>query len=461
MALVNPVMRESAPLDVFGVVLSHVQDVESLRSFILVCSSWRPLAWPYLFRRVVYRPAVPSRTFKHLMAFLSTLPQPGRFLRSVTVDGLTRDGERRLELTIDEIVGQLAQLPTVTHLTLTNLQLVHPTSAVASHLGTDLPTSSRRTMKELRIQECVIMRNMMPTRHLLSHFERVDALILKHVVVESPSRGQLGLVILPPLEMQLQSVSVNGVFGNSDVLNRLFDGFSAQSRPSPLTFAIALRGLGDRAPLNAIVRPLKQHICTLSVNVLGLTCNLKWLVEGLPGNSPSLKPSDIQRERPDRLQLYQYPSLKTLVLYSTTSSLLRRESATVLYAGILANNWMLLSQAPIQTLRHVELRFQRYGAHWRDTIDELSAIDDMDPSIIRWETVDAGVLARFPYLESFTCVLCDGGFMEQWGPFKSLAAPPRSVHPQQVEFDDYVAFLKDVFPRLHAAGRLRFRMSDV
>ena len=456
MALVNPVMRERAPLDVFGVVLSHVQDVESLRSCTLVCSSWRPLAWPYLFRRVVYRPAVPSRTFKHLMAFLSTLPQPGRFLRSVTVDGLTRDGERRLEMTIDEIVGQLAQLPTVTHLTLTNLRLVHPTSAVASHLGSDLPTSPRRiSMKELRIQECII------TRNTLSHFERVDALTLKHVFVDSPSTGQLGLVNLPPLEMQLQSVSVNGVFGNSDVLNRLFDGFSAQSRPSPLTFAIALRGLGDRAPLNAIVRPLKQHICTLSVNVLGLTCNLKWLVEGLPGNSPSLKPSDIQRERPDRLQLYQYPSLKTLVLYSTTSSLLRRESATVLYAGILANNWMLLSQAPIQTLRHVELRFQRYGAHWRDTIDELSAIDDMDPSIIRWETVDAGVLARFPYLESFTCVLCDGGFMEQWGPFKSLAPPPRSIHPQQVEFDDYVAFLKDVFPRLYAAGRLHFRMSGV
>ncbi len=108
-AAVGPI-HERVPLDVIEVVLSHLDDVNTLRSCALVCSSFLPLARPYLFRGVVYRPAVPSRTFKDLLAFLATLPEPSGFLRAVTVDGTTRDGQRKLELSIKEIAGALAQL---------------------------------------------------------------------------------------------------------------------------------------------------------------------------------------------------------------------------------------------------------------------------------------------------------------------------------------------------------------
>ena len=182
-------INERIPLDVYEVVLSHVQHVDTLRSCALVCSSWHPLARPYLFQSVVYHPAVPDQTFKDLLAFLSTMPQPSRFLRSVTVDGLSRDGERRLELSIDEIVGQLAQLPTVTHITLTALHLTR--SAAITALGPDPTSPAQRCLATttLGIEECVFMRGVVPFRQLLSHFERIDALVLRHIVFEFPYRA--------------------------------------------------------------------------------------------------------------------------------------------------------------------------------------------------------------------------------------------------------------------------------
>ena len=59
------------PIDVFIVVLSYVNGVDTLRSCALVCSSWHLHIRPYLFRQIVYRPAIPSRTFKDLEVFLS------------------------------------------------------------------------------------------------------------------------------------------------------------------------------------------------------------------------------------------------------------------------------------------------------------------------------------------------------------------------------------------------------
>ncbi|RPD55222.1 hypothetical protein L226DRAFT_616362 [Lentinus tigrinus ALCF2SS1-7] len=456
------------PLDVFDVVLSHVHDADDLRSCALVCGAWRPLARPYLFRGVVYRPAVPSRTFKDLVAFLSTLPEPGRFLRSVVVDGRSRDGERQLELDVDEILGQLAQLPTVTHITLTALRLSHPIPGTVASTPLDLSLAPKpsRAVKEVKIQECHFIRDVRPFRRILSSFGRIDALVLQHVFFESMVRAQPELAELPPLELELGTVFVSAVTGFTHVLEKMFGGFQRDAQPqsSPLSFAMALRG-GTlyRATMIDIVRPLKKYVHTLSMNVLGFTCDLKWIIKEQVNSSP-LKRSDVRvpKDWADGFHLEEYSSLDTLVLYSTTTSLLRREAATLLYSGILANNWRLLTQTPPQNLRHVELRFQRYGPHWRDTIDELWAIDDLEPALVRWETVDAGMLVRFPYLESFTCVLCDGGFVEQWGPFgKELAATPRSAHSRQAEFDDYVTFLQDAFPRLHAAGRLHFRMSDV
>ncbi|KAI0708724.1 hypothetical protein C8T65DRAFT_208760 [Cerioporus squamosus] len=304
----------------------------------------------------------------------------------------------------------------------------------------------------VRIQDCVILRDVMPFRHFLSQFGRIDALVLKRVVVES---NRIQLAVRPPVEVELRSVFVSAVTGSNHLLRRMFDDFHAQS--SALSISIVPRGGElDRFALKDLLSPFTL-VHTLSVNVLSLTCSLKWIVEG-QSNSPSLKQSDVSSEW-IQMDLLRFSSLDTLVLYSTTTSLVHRETATLLYAGILANNWRLLSNAPT-SLRRIELRFQRYGPHWRDTIDELWAIDDLEPSLARWETVDAGTLARFPDLESFTCVLCDGGFVKQWGPIEGPSVTPKSVHSRHVEFEDYVAFLRDVFPRLHAAGRLRFRLSD-
>lgn len=332
--------------------------------------------------------------------------------------------------------------------------MTHPVAAVAPY-PTPAPKPTR-AVEMVKIQDCIIIRDAVPFRHFLSQFGRIESLVLKLVVVHltpSPSR----MMALPPIEVQLGSLSVSDVIGPNEVLETMFDGFKAQA--SHLSISVVPNpGRADRDGLNDLLSPFTL-VHTLSVNVLNLSCSLKWFIEG-HGNSPPPNLKHVVLQGWYRPDLTTFSSLHTLVLYYTTTSMVQGKFATLLYAGILETNWRLLSNAPT-SLRHIELRLQRYGPHWRDTIDELWAIDDMEPSHVLWEVVDAGTLTRFPELESFTCVLCDGGFIEQWGPIKELSAIPRSIHSRQVEFDDYVAFLRDVFPRLHAAGRLRFKMSDV
>ncbi|KAI0708728.1 hypothetical protein C8T65DRAFT_649865 [Cerioporus squamosus] len=447
--------NERVPLDVLDVVLSHLQDVNTLRSCALVCSSWLPLTRPYLFRGVAYRPAIPSRTLKDLLAFLSRLPQSGRFVRSVTVNGATRNRARpRHELSVEEIAAALAQIPTATHITVRALQLTHPIPAIALDHSPSLHPS--RSVEMVKIHDCIILQDALPFRGFLSRFACIDAIVLKDILVEATGQP----VELPPVEVQLRCVFVRAVtvcgIGDSSVLRNMLDGLEAPSLS--LSVSIAPRsGFLERIALNELLGPITQ-VHTLSVNVLSSSGSINWIIED-QRRYPPLRHSDVPREWV-MLDLSRFSSLHTLVLYSTTTISMYRESATLLYAAILANNWRLLSNAPT-SLRHIELRFQRYGPHSPETIDELRAIDVLEPSLVRWEAVDVGTLARFPDLESFTCVLCGGGFMEQWGPMKGLRATAKSGYSQRAEFDDYVALLRDVLPQLHAAGRLQFRMSDV
>ncbi|TFK90455.1 hypothetical protein K466DRAFT_384556 [Polyporus arcularius HHB13444] len=451
----DPAINQRVPLDIFDVVISHLQDVATMRSCALVCGSWNYLTRPYLFRGVVCRPAVPSRTFKNLLAFLSTLPNSGNFLRSVTIDGRTRNkARRRLELSVEEIARSLAQFPTATHITLRRMRLAYylPSNRVDPYPL--LHTS--RSVEMLKIQDCIVLQDAIPFRRFLSYFVRIDALVLKDVLVESTDHP----AELPSVEVQIRSILVCAVTasGGSGVLTNLFHGFEAPS--SPLSLALSPRtGVLERLAQNDILSHFK-FIRTLSVNVLSLSGSLNRIIED-QRRFPPLRHWDVPKEWVSAELCRRFSSIQTLVIYSTTTSSIHREPATLLYAAILANNWRLLSNAPT-SLRHIELRFQRYGPHSRDTIEELRAIEEMKgPSPIRWGAVDAGTLARFPELESFTCVLCDGGFMDQWGPIEGLSATPRSVFSRQTEFDDYVVFLKDVLPRLQDEGRLQFRMSDV
>ncbi len=448
-------INERVPLDVFDVVISYLQDVDALRSCALVCGSWNSLTRPYLFRRVVCRPAVPSRTFKNLLAFLSTLPQSGNFLRSVTIDGRTRNRAiPRLELSVEVIAQVLAQLPKIARITARAMRLTFSVPEVGL-ISYPSPHTSR-SIEMLTIQDCTILQGAIPLRRFLSYFGRIDALVIKDVLVDSMEHP----AELPSVAVQIRSVFVSAVTASGDVrvLRNLFHGFPFSSS-SPLTVSLAPRtGLLERIALNDILSPFKL-VSTLSVNVLSLSGSLNWIIED-QRRYPPLRHCDVPKEWASADLSSKFPSIHTLVLYSTTTSSIHRESATLLYAAILANNWRLLSNAPT-SLRHIELRFQRYGPHSRDTIEELRAIEELQPSLVRWEAVDAGTLARFPELDSFSCVLCDGGFMEQWGPIEGLSATPPSVFSRQTEFDDYVVFLKDVLPLLQDEGRLHFRMSDV
>ncbi|KAI0708727.1 hypothetical protein C8T65DRAFT_649864 [Cerioporus squamosus] len=102
--------------------------------------------------------------------------------------------------------------------------------------------------------------------------------------------------------------------------------------------------------------------------------------------------------------------------------------------------------------------------HNRALIYQRRAAQAAAPPRTRWSTFDEGTLARFPSLEAFTCVICDGGFVDQYGPFVGQGVqmvPQAPSCSRQQEFDGFVELLKGVLPRLHERGLLRFRMSDI
>ena len=85
------------------------------------------------------------------------------------------------------------------------------------------------------------------------------------------------------------------------------------------------------------------------------------------------------------------------------------------------------------------------------------ALVDLSPEF--WPRFEEAVL-EFKDLETFTCVLGDGGFMREWRAFLPQAATQPPPHTLQ-EYDDYVEFLTRALPNLHNSGLLRFEKAEL
>ncbi|TFK90463.1 hypothetical protein K466DRAFT_563520 [Polyporus arcularius HHB13444] len=323
----------------------------------------------------------------------------------------------------------------------------------------------RRQLQVLSVHSCLV-ETLTPLYRLLASIANIETFAVHDLIL-------LNSITLPPvpLNTQISAIHVDGSFPQGGRFWASLRHRLPSTSAAGLSVTTRLIG-GWRAvtSLQEVLTAFGTDVQSVSINVLARSCDIRSLVPR-PGSVISVPRTSIQEPvfpsfefidaTPINLDL-QLLSIRTVVLYFTTTCTRTGRDATTLYALLLENNWRILSNAPA-TITNIELRFQRYGPHVRSVLDDMRAINDPVVSRrARWSTLDEGTLARFPHLEAFLCVLCDGGFLEQYGPFQG--AEPVALGPscsRQQEFDDYVELLKGVLPQMHERGILQFKMSDV
>ncbi|KAI0738295.1 hypothetical protein C8Q80DRAFT_1275813 [Daedaleopsis nitida] len=336
----------------------------------------------------------------------------------------------------------LASLPNVTQV---GFELVVFTLRAEDSITTPLSSLHRRTIDSFTLRRCIV-KDDHSFYQLFPAIKRIATLTLDHVrCMESPVRYPT----FPDDFLQIDAIHMTGLLTRAiEPLKGFFRNCRSHT-PLRLSLSITSHHEDDMRE-GTFLAALKNDVTSLSANVLGAICTLEWMADGLP---PGFEPGV-----PPRVDLTGCTALTHLVLFFTTTNAMRGHAATRVYTRIFGANAMLLLRAPT-SLRRIELRFQRRGPYVRHSVGELRAIDD-SPGCL-WKKLDTRIVERFPRLEELVCVLCDEqGFLEQ---FQSLGGKAQHVSGQysrQVEFDDYVGWLKTAFPRLHERGLLRFEMSS-
>ena len=452
--------RDPLPLELIILVLHHLKgDTLTLRACSFVCPIWKALAHPLLFREVV------TDDFPQL---LTTNPAIGQYVRCLTFCG----GHQGTDLW-----DALEQLPQLTELHVWrgsfwfSCELEDPQAAVEDR---SMRPRTSPSLQLLSIKEC-IFDTAISLYKLLTHLGRVDTLVLQDVhFVDIPSESELP----PQLHVRVRAIRMHPARDPPQFWPFLRRCFA----PVPLQTGIGNADVDDSAGLSLSTSLntassiflegfSNQNVRSVSINVLRATCSPTHLVLGTIG----LDNNTIYNSCPP-VPLKDFAStLRKIVLYFTTTSTTTGRSATFLYTRMLKNNWEILKSAP-NTLTHIELCFQRFGLHMRYVLNDLRAIHnsvgDMDPEMdpdldrrdIRWRTIDKGTVKRFPALEAFTCVLCDGGFVDENGPFHDAEVdneplPDNIGLRRQREYDDHVELLQGLLWRLDEKGLLRFKMS--
>ncbi|RDX46367.1 hypothetical protein OH76DRAFT_888182 [Lentinus brumalis] len=451
------------PPEILDAVLSHVEgDITTLRTCTLVCASWAALARPYLFKKVACRPAVPTRTWDDFFEFLATSPDVARYIRWFTVDGGTPSSRVIMSnVQTERVLEVLERLPLLVGLYITKVVFPRPHADNAVERAAKTPSARRRQLQVLSIHSCPFL-TLVPLYRLLASIAHIETFAVHDPIL-------ICSFDLPPesLDTDIRAIHVEGTFARAgqfwaSLRHRLPSG----SAPGLSVVTRLIGGWRAVASLQELLAAFGTDIQSVSVNVLGASCELRSVVRPSIVAAPPTSidetvtiPSSDFLAFPLTLNM-QFLSIQTLVLYFTTASMRMGGDATTLYTRLLENNWRVLFNAPT-SITHIELRFQRYGPHLRSALDDVRGV--IDPAVEWWwSKLDESTLARFSDLEAFICVLCDGGFVEQYGPFED--AEPVASGPscsRQQEFDDYVELLKGVLPRLHERGILRFRMSDV
>ncbi|RPD55221.1 hypothetical protein L226DRAFT_616361 [Lentinus tigrinus ALCF2SS1-7] len=466
--------------ELLGLVLSHMDgDIATLKVCSLVCPTWASQARRVLFREVVVRPAMPSRTWTDFFQLLSASPEVARYIRRLMLCGHDPKGEQR-QVQTGHLSEALERLPSLTELFTKNGMFAsfRRNSKGVSGTGMTALSAPERPLqlRLLSLENCEV-RDFAPLHQLFTHLGKVETLVLHQIKVDvchldlpSPLAeilmrhqamvGAIQPALPPPLAVRVGTIQTDRVRAPVSSIQSLqgFYQFLRRSFSPPAAgLSVSTRLVDGPGELLKMLNTFDRDVRSVSINVLLGSCDPDDIVVGTVESKYHYLPY---------FSFASHTSIRELVLYFTTTSVMAGRHAVDLYKRILANNWSVLSNAPT-SLTHIELRFQRCGLHMRYVLDDLRVLygPGADPGEVGWRTVDEGTLQRFPRLEAFTCVLCDEGFFaNQSMPFEDAETVAQvlgsSVRRRQQEFDDYAALLQGLLPRLHERGLLRFRMSE-
>ncbi|KAI0750387.1 hypothetical protein C8Q74DRAFT_364774 [Fomes fomentarius] len=260
----------------------------------------------------------------------------------------------------------------------------------------------------------------------------------------------------------IKSISLCGI-GSSPTTADALCALKVYLAPSNLSVTLAIASFPDAAVFQQFIDIVGTRIGVLSLNPLGgmfpLTTAAKapFIENGatIPEVTVSTAPCS---------------SLIHLVLFFTASGAIDKDTCFIMYWSVLSM-WSNILQHTPPGVRHLTLRFQRYGPHTKETMRALEVLGEPDPhsadDLTRgwFKRIEESLLGRLPDLESVTCVLFDGGYTKDWknllaeagigGPLEGISGEKESGGGDD-GYDDYVAFLIKAFPRLDAQGLLRF-----
>ncbi|RPD55218.1 hypothetical protein L226DRAFT_257525 [Lentinus tigrinus ALCF2SS1-7] len=437
--------------ELIGLVLSHTHgDIATLKACSLVCSAWASEARRVLLRKVVVRPAMPSHTWNDFFQLLSASHEVAGYIRRLTFCGPDKIAEQQAQT--DHLSEALERLPSLTELCIKN--------------GMFGPFE--RSSKAVSGADCQV-NDLAPFHQLFTHFDKVETLVLHGMMAdvcqlerlprlaEGPMRQYVRVRVIPP-ELPpplavcvgtIQADRVRVVLPSNKHRKEFYQFLRRSFSPPAAGLSVSTRLVEGPDELSELLDAFDRDVRSVSINVLLISCDLDNIVAGRVKSGWN---------RRFYISFKSFTSIRELVLYFTTTSVMVGRHAVRLYRRNLANNWSVLSNAP-RSLTNIELRFQRYGLHMPHVLDDLRVLEGV------WGAVDERTIQRFPHLEAFTCILCDEGFIDHFSPFKYgepfVPAPESSVTSRQQEFDDYAALLRGFLPRLHERGLLRFEMSDV
>ncbi|KAI0750383.1 hypothetical protein C8Q74DRAFT_1309698, partial [Fomes fomentarius] len=353
------------PGDILHGIFDLVDDTPTIRACTLVSHTWSSFSQPHLLRNIVC-PIRSNSSLHELLDFLDTRPDvTATSVRSLKVSGPAR--EPYVELEVQDLLAILEKLPQLERLAL----------------------------------ECLTLSSSRP------HLEPASA---------STSRPQI------------KSISLCGI-GSGPTTADALCALKAYLAPSNLSVTLAIASFPDVAVFQQFIDIVGTRVGVLSLNPLGgmlpptMAADGKTPVDGNDDDSPEGTTPEVT------ISTAPCSSLVHLVLFFTASGAAMddNDACFIMYWSLL---WMWFNavQHTPPSIRHLTLRFQRYGPHTKETIRALEALRE-PPNPRSWvnlspewfKGIEECVLSRLPDLESVTCVLFDGGYTKDWKNFLAEA----------------------------------------
>ncbi|KAI0750386.1 hypothetical protein C8Q74DRAFT_1309735, partial [Fomes fomentarius] len=275
---------------------------------------------------------------------------------------------------------------------------------------------AREPYVELEVQDLLAIVQKLP------HLER---LALECLTLSSRPRSEPASASTS--RPQIKSIRLCGI-GSGPTTADALRALGAYLAPSNLSVTLAIASFPDVAVFQQFIDIVGTRVGVLSLNPLGgmlpptMAADGKTPVDDNDDDSPEDTTPEVT------ISTAPCSSLVHLVLFFTASGAMDDNDACFMMYSSLLWMWFNAVQHTPPGIRHLTLRFQRYGPHTKETMRALEALRE-PPDPRSWvnlspewfKRIEESLLGRLPEIESVTCVLFDRGYTKDWKNFLAEA----------------------------------------